>query len=155
MPDVSRTLRRNAFVVERKFEGQKEFTTVSPKIPARGHSKEKNWYTYLDTDISEKGFYYYRIKQFDLDGKEIVSEIVSIKVKDEFNIEVYPNPAVNDVNIDMILEEDVKITLSLYDNEGKFVRNLFEDVFIEKVNFNYHFTFKNEEAGLYNMVFQT
>lgn len=84
-----------------------------------------------------------------------MSEIVSIKVKDEFNIEVYPNPAVNDVNIDMILEEDVKITLSLYDNEGKFVRNLFEDVFIEKGNFNYHFTFKNEAAGLYNLVFQT
>jgi Zn-dependent metalloprotease len=80
-----------AFLIERS-DNAKDFKTIS-KIVGKGNSNEKNVYSYLDATAF--GVNYYRLKQFDIDGKYGYSNVISIQSKSEGRISFSPNP-VND-----------------------------------------------------------
>src|SRR5690606_18621292 len=77
------------FVVERSSDGR-NWTNIGQQVKANNNSQQQ--YSLLDTDAPAQRLYY-RIQQFDFDGRSTHSSIVT--VSDEFSslqMALYPNP---------------------------------------------------------------
>lgn len=78
------------FVVQRSQGGS--FFEDVVKVNAAGNSSTIKNYTSTDNEPF-RGTSYYRLKQFDLDGKFAFSDIVSVKVQGRTAVVVFPNPS--------------------------------------------------------------
>jgi hypothetical protein len=78
--------------------------------------------TYTATDYEPyKGITYFRLKQTDYDEKFEYSTIIAVHVDiDDYNISVFPNPAVNIINITWPASEEV-VQVRLTDSQNKTV----------------------------------
>jgi len=100
----------NYFVVERSLDGE-VFESVSKHINGAGNSSEVNHYNHVDLNVPN-GVIYYRVKQVDFDGQFEYSEIRLVNIFEQRTVVVYPNPARNEVNIQVngANGEQVRIT---------------------------------------------
>jgi len=107
------------YEVQKLYDGEEKFTTIATGIvPFDGYSAA---YQYTDTDLSFDGVYYYRVKQYDIDGQYSYSDIVSITAKTADRVTLYPNPTVDELNIALGLEQSTDVTISIYDQTGRLV----------------------------------
>lgn len=84
-------LNSDYFEVERSNNGSD--WEVIGKVTAAGTTAEKQEYIFTDIAPNE-GTNYYRLIQFDLDGRESVSSVVAAQINVEGTpLQVYPNPA--------------------------------------------------------------
>lgn len=105
------------FTVERSQDGMnfESLTTVN----GAGNSTRTLNYTY--TDIKPYfGVSYYRLRQTDYDKNSTTSKIVSVNNEGSKNVVIYPNPAHDEVNIQLRGEAGSEI--SLYNLFGQRVR---------------------------------
>lgn len=103
------------FIIFRSSDG-KEFLPVGT-VPA-GHTV----YTFTDND-APAGISYYRLKQVDQDGKFTLSKIITINNTNRvLNVEKYPNPVKDKLNL--VLEGSVQgsFEISVYDLQGKLMK---------------------------------
>ena len=109
------------YVVERRYENEK-FEDVG-RVAAAGNSTSLKEYLFNDKEIASDGKYYYRLKQYDLDGSFDNSATVLINVRREGNFKtiVYPNPAYNYVNINIETSEVSNVQAVILDVTGKLV----------------------------------
>jgi Repeat of unknown function (DUF5650)/Secretion system C-terminal sorting domain len=85
------------FIVERSTNGI-NFTTVGEKNAM--NTNGINMYSLLDDKLTANtATFYYRLKQVDIDGKFVYSQIVKINILKNINISVYPNPTNKYLNI--------------------------------------------------------
>jgi hypothetical protein len=89
-----------------------------------------------------------------MDGKEMLSKEVSLRVDNQFAIDMYPNPTVAEAVFENNLDQDYEMSVSVYDNEGRFVMNIMKNTFIEKGQFRQEFSINDLAAGVYNVVFK-
>lgn len=93
-------------------------------IKSAGNSSSKKSYNFDDKDIAEAKVYYYRLKQFDLDGKSEVLPTIAIKVERGLDTSFlsYPNPVVNQLIVEYTGDvENDGFTMKFYDVEGRIV----------------------------------
>ncbi len=111
------------FEIERAIENTTDFVSIG-KVAAAGNSSTVQDYEAKDYDIEEEGSYYYRLKQVDLNGTFVYSDIVLIRVQSDVNVamEMYPNPASDVVNLDLDLNNPEKLNVSIWDVSGKLIR---------------------------------
>ena len=111
------------FDLERSIDNS-DFTKIA-EIEGAGTVLDVRNYDFEDEDISVSGIYYYRLKQLDYDGNHRYSGTIAIKVQrnDRSGMIVYPNPAVEDVNLSLRglggIAADANI--EIYDITGKMV----------------------------------
>jgi hypothetical protein len=117
------------FDLERSVDG-KTFEKVV-FIGGRGNSSRPANYNYTDKRafaVSGSKVLYYRLRQVDLDGQEAVShtEIVTDEVKMVKEVSAFPNPFLNNINIQLHLVslEKGEARLCINDVTGKNVANL-------------------------------
>ena len=96
---------------------------------AQGRSEQETNYKYFDTTITEEGIYYYRLKLVDIDGSFTYSRPISIDVDfgegaQEINIDVYPNPVREIVNVDIEVERPSALEGGIYDAIGQLIREM-------------------------------
>jgi hypothetical protein len=105
------------FIVQRSANGT-EFNTEIGRVQAAGNST--NQLNYRSDDLTPlKGWNYYRIKQLDLDGKFIYSNIASVNfAKDNSLMVLYPNPTKDVLNIEYTSERAGKLELQVIDCKG-------------------------------------
>ena len=84
------------FVVERSTNGTR-YTAIG-EVAAAGESADERHYQFVDTD-ADAGLNYYRLRQIDFDGAEMFSEIVSVEVRKDLTVGVFPNPATEFVTL--------------------------------------------------------
>lgn len=92
-------LNNSHFIIEHSSTG-KEFHFIG-RVEGNGTTKEVKSYSFTDTKPFP-GKNYYRLVQFDLDGKKEYSQIryVNIEATDKsLQISIYPNPAKNEIKI--------------------------------------------------------
>ncbi len=106
--DWSTSLEINSayFGIERSTDGN-TWEAIS-KVAAAGNSNTEQLYTYTDRDLplnrSKDQIFYYRLQLVDLDGQYKYSDIRGVnfgKVNTNKIISLYPNPAVQMVNLDL------------------------------------------------------
>ena len=81
-------------------------------------------YQFTDEEVIFNRSYYYRLKQFDMDGSITYSSVVIVRIdKDELVFSIHPNPLHDDLilQLDGIFETDLQ--LRILDNLGQLVRD--------------------------------
>ena len=89
------------FTIERSYDG-KSFDPIG-KVAAAGNSSNRHAYSFTDIGIGKSGktIVYYRLLSSDLDGKTAYSNVISLRLKGNSNLDVrlLSNPVKNDLQI--------------------------------------------------------
>ncbi len=94
------------FAMERSFDG-KTFNEIGKVDESFSQTHFKN-YKFTD-DGANLGKNYYRLNQFDLDGKSTLSKIIMVYKKENNSLKLSPNPATNILNINASFTTPLKI----------------------------------------------
>lgn len=103
------------FVVEKSKDG-KDFTPIGNKIKGAGNSANISLYN-LNDNHPYNGINYYRIAQYDFNGKNTYSRIVSVK-NNNVSVGIYPNPTSDRLFIQSSGSDDT-YTITIFDVTGK------------------------------------
>ncbi|MBK9107113.1 MAG: DUF11 domain-containing protein [Saprospiraceae bacterium] len=126
------------FIVERRHESERDFNAIE-QIPAHSNgSLSLHEYAHDDYDVVKTGRYYYRIKQVDRNGLFTYSKIITILIEGDasLNVEIYPNPVNDELQLDIWIPEDSELEARVFDQNGKSV--LFAPFSAFKTKGTYH-----------------
>jgi len=98
-----------------------EFKTVG-WVPGAGDSHDIKKYRFED-QLNGNGIYYYRIKQIDLDGNFSYTDTRSISVRVNNKITIFPNPAVESLNVSNLSTGWINIHNSM----GQKIKSIYVD----------------------------
>jgi hypothetical protein len=110
------------FDVERSLDGEK--WSLVGTVKAQGISQNKTNYDFVDDagrDRVNKKDLYYRLKQVDKDGKVALSRILVVRVYNTRTLKmvsVTPNPAKNDINVNVQLNENAMVSMKVINASG-------------------------------------
>lgn len=113
-----------SFLVEYASDGVafKTLAEVHSKA-SNGNSNETIKYNFLHTDVPS-GISYYRLKQRDLDGSEhLLSEVISIKRSGNTAGTFYPNPAIDQVTVQLECVRPSQASIRILALNGRIVLN--------------------------------
>jgi uncharacterized protein YjdB len=115
------------FYIERSLDGQRWNTLQF--ISSKGNTSSGYSYDFTDTKPF-MGLNFYRLKQVDLDGKFSYSSIVSIRMNStkELLASVYPNPAKDQIYIQMQNSQVIPDRIELVSSAGQVIRTLNKSV---------------------------
>lgn len=120
-------INNDRFDIEKSTDGV-TWTTIGERSGA-GNSQDLIQYEFTDYDAQEP-VQYYRLKQFDIDGKETVSAIVSYTRSDEMDLKVFPNPTDKFIYIEAF---DLDFTvIRIADLQGNFMNVPIDDLSFNK-----------------------
>lgn len=125
------------FYVERRLENEHEFSIISAFIPGAGTTTEPQYYSWVDSALTQMGLYHYRIRQQDLNGAVHYSwvesiEVTTLSVDDkgvprEFCVfQNYPNPFNPSTTIKFTVEKTGHAVVIVYNALGQEVVRLFD-----------------------------
>jgi len=106
------------FNVERSVDGTR--WTVIGNLPAAGNAGSESSYSFADNNPVQNG--YYRIAQYDLDGKVQYTSILrsSCNATDVFSL--WPNPVHDRVFINIVTANESQAMIKLFDSKGALVK---------------------------------
>lgn len=114
-------LNNDYFEIQRSIDG-KEFAMLGT-VQGKGTTKQATDYTFEDSDL-QLGKNYYRLKQYDLDGKISYSGVIVLEYTGitQLGMFVYPNPTrFDNINFKLNGANDQEIVIRLFDLTGKIV----------------------------------
>ena len=88
-------------------------------VPAKGHSSAIVEYHYTDFIPYEKGIYYYKLIENDVDGKSQESKIVVMSFENENNVHLFPNPNFGKAAIFFHSIDGGTYTINILDHNGQ------------------------------------
>lgn len=108
------------FDIERSSDGRTWKTIAT--IKGNGTTTQTHSYYAFD-NLPVKGTNYYRIKQYDLNGKSFISDVRSLKMFLENNslLSVYPNPAKSVINFTLQSYSGMNVIATLRNSDGKII----------------------------------
>ena len=110
------------FVLEKSYDAQ-NFIVVTT-VAGAGNSIDRNDYSFTDYEYYG-GEVYYRLLQVDFDGTKSMSEIISVRCRDneaDANVAVYPNPFNSNVTVALSNFNNQPLTIEIYNVMGELVR---------------------------------
>lgn len=107
------------FAVQRSTDGL-HFSNIG-KVAAAGNSTYRQEYDYTDYKLSQYGVdkLYYRLKQFDKDGKFTYSKIVPLSINTSFTASISPIPVANQLNVNVASAKKQTVLITVVDMSGK------------------------------------
>lgn len=108
------------FQIERSMNGQ-IFEPIG-FINGMGTQSGTQEYYFVDPDARDR-VYYYRIRQQDFNGSYSYSTTEMVRLGETKNIElnIFPNPAVQDLHVKLYLSEGAKFAYSIMDTKGALI----------------------------------
>lgn len=111
----------NRYEIERSLDGI-SFDKVAMVLPTSATNAHKN-YQFIDHELKilkQNGRMYYRIKQVDVDGRFVYTEVQSLLIEaDQNSIVVYPNPTNANCKLILSLREKSWLVIQVYDESGR------------------------------------
>ncbi len=96
--ETATEINSKGFFIERQAENEKAFMPLS-FVDSKGNNGAV--YQLIDKKVESGKLYYYRLRQVDLDGKEVLSNIVSAKLEGKSVGMNFSNPVNNLLNINL------------------------------------------------------
>ncbi len=114
------------YELERRKDGAHKFEKIA-EISAIDQEKYLQEYRFLDINSGDEGNYYYRLKEFDLEGNYSYSHVIVVKAFHQtFTFEIYPNPTKENLHLQFEVAEQSKVEIRLLDEAGRKIKNLIE-----------------------------
>ena len=137
------------FQIERSLDG-KVFNAIS-KVEGVGNSDITQSYRFLDEN-PRTGINYYRLKQVDFDGTFEYHPIVSVDIDPvkEVALQLFPNPAIDKVNVFLPSTVEGEADIRIYNAMGQLVRTTTID--LVQGNNSTEFDIRELPKGRYTMV---
>lgn len=110
------------FEIQRSDNGT-DFTAIA-KVNAAGNSSISKNYQYSDNQLSTSSVYYYRLKMVDIDGSAKFSSIIFIRNANSGVTTVYPNPARDQITINIADKNLINTQALLSDLNGKILQRI-------------------------------
>jgi len=135
-------------------------------IPGNGNSFSPKNYEFVDSTITHGGDYYYRLRQFDFDGAENISEIVSITIviesvgdnpselSDFYLFNNYPNPFNPATTLQFFNPITQRFKIDVYNIQGEIVKSIIEDILPKGIN-KFAFDLNQLASGIYLIKLET
>ncbi|MBS1574180.1 MAG: PQQ-dependent sugar dehydrogenase [Bacteroidetes bacterium] len=139
------------FVIERGTNGR-DFVSIGT-VAAKGNSSSSINYTYSDNDIMKQSssIVYYRLKMMDKDNAFKYSDVVKITLPfTSGRVNLFPNPATEEVNVAVDAPFDGKAQWKLMDNTGRIILQSKES--LKKGNNNFAISISKLSTGIYYFV---
>jgi hypothetical protein len=112
------------FEVQRSNDGV-NFEKIA-EVAGAGNSNGLKQYRFTDDKLNGQKHYYYRLKQVDIDGRYIFSNIILLTNKEnKQNVFVFPNPVVNSATVLFQQEILLKEAFLLFNSQGQMVQQFF------------------------------
>ena len=110
-----------SFDLERSTDGR-FYTTVTNVIAVNQPGVHQ--YNYTDKNITLLGapVVYYRLKQKDINGHVVYSDIVALIIKNGHVMLLYPNPATNAINLSVSIDKAEQVNVRFTDYLGRVVK---------------------------------
>lgn len=110
------------FEIERSIDGV-NFQYVA-SVSGQGTSSVNTNYSAIDKEPYSENVSYYRLKQVDFNGDYEYSNIEALNLPQGINvINLFPNPAIDDLNVLVTSSEEIEVVLSIKNNLGQEVFN--------------------------------
>ena len=112
----------NKFEIERSLDGS-VFKKIA-EVRGAGNSQIKKDYSFddrLSNSVLNKNDVFYRLRLVNLDGKSELSKVLVIRLVNTAStktIAVTPNPAKNDINVQVQLRENSYVVMKVTDSKG-------------------------------------
>lgn len=134
------------FEIEHSVNGT-AFVAIGKQM-ARNNATEASEYQFVHPGVPS-GANYYRIKSVDLDGKELYSNVVLLRVQDQRNavLLLYPNPVSEALNIELSASSAKQVSLLVTDGRGALV--LRHRHTVQKGNNKLQLNLQHLPAGVY------
>lgn len=134
------------FEIQRSDNGT-DFTPIA-KVNAAGNSSITKNYQYSDNQLSTSSVYYYRLKMVDIDGSAKFSSIIFIRNSSSGITTVYPNPARDQITINIADKSLINTQALLSDLNGKILQRIYLTQASTQVNIS------NYVSGMYLLKFK-
>jgi hypothetical protein len=149
---VEQEINVETYEVQRSLNTVSDFVTISKGKIKANNILSRSEYSYVDDDELIGGTYYYRIKQFDFDGKYNFSKRVSIKKEATLETRLYPNPTTSSTNIVYKAENDGNLVIKVIDVAGKVI--LTQSVDVEEGSGQIGLDISTLPEGVYNVAIE-
>jgi hypothetical protein len=112
----------NSYVVERSWNAV-NFVSIGTKLADNNNPSNEKTYTYDDNILAfTHPVVYYRIKQFDNDGKFYYSSIIAVKLKTNKNsFSLFPNPVKENLFVNITSSTNEVAVVSVYNTAGQII----------------------------------
>ncbi len=105
-----------------RSESNTEHFEKIAKIDAKGNSISLTNYSYVDYNVKNNVQYYYKIVEYDIDGKTISSNIVNAAlIKNQASFALSPNPASTEIDLSFFSVINGNLEIKIFDETGKLV----------------------------------
>ncbi len=115
-------LNNAGFDIQRSTDPLSNFTKIG-FVKGQGNASKLVDYQFFDENVRLGTTYYYRLRQMDLDGKEMFSKIEAANLDKDgvWDIAIEPNPAESILNIEVLGKAQQTIRLDMFSMEGKLI----------------------------------
>lgn len=143
-------INNSGFEVQRSLDG-KNFQEIGFVEALEDPNNGTRTYRFVDEKLSGQNLYYYRIKQIDYDGQFEIFDIKVVQVHCDSHLEfsLFPNPAVDELNIKLTGSTIQLLELAIHNMDGKLV-SLIKDQNLEDV-----IDISDLDAGMYLLKIKT
>lgn len=117
------------YIIEKSSNGN-TFTKVGTVL---AYGNKGGFYTF---DDKQPGVYYYRLQIVDKDGKTAYSETIKMNTHSTGNINIYPNPVVDNLTIQINNAQLVGTKATITDSRGNIQRTIILRWAVQTVNMN-------------------
>jgi trimeric autotransporter adhesin len=119
---TSQETNTDRFEIERSFNGT-YFEKIGNVTSRYHNTTAPTNYDFTDAN-AVKGMNFYRLKQFDMDGKFKYSNIIPVVFNQSIvkMIRINPNPVNDDLNITLTVSENASLQCKIYTSEGRQVK---------------------------------
>ena len=149
---TAREVNASYYEVERKLDGDTDFKVIPGKVGAKGNTTQISAYSQTDFEVENPGAYIYRVKQVDFDGQFTYSRLVRVDHIGESSVDMYPNPARNETNIQVVVVQNAMVMIELFDGASKLVKVLKQSDIQPEGDVLYNINLLEIPAGVYNVV---
>jgi hypothetical protein len=148
-----REVNNDYFDIERSFE-RSDYENIG-RVPGAGNSSSAIDYAFNDHKISQDGYYVYRLKQVDTDGRATYSNPAYVRVSRTQSVKtgIYPNPAADQINCYVDAYEGAKVRIEIYNSLGQILSQQTDDEIIVSGTLTRQLESKNFGKGIYTVVF--
>lgn len=119
---TSTEINASHYVIQSSEDGRNFYDNGS--VIAAGNSLETQYYEHVDTNAIN-GMKYYRVRQVDINGDFAYSD-VKVVIQNYTDVEImslYPNPAINDLELSISSSQRQECEISIFSIDGELVKS--------------------------------